>query len=591
MSASPRLELFPRPRRVEVHESTAAPRTEPTVVVDSSLPAQGYVIDAGPAGTQIRHADEAGLRYARQTLAQLDETGRPRVHIEDWPDFATRGFMLDISRDRVPTRATLERLVDLLADLRYNHLELYTEHTFEHPGHDIVWASASPITADDLRWLDQRCRTVGIELVANQNCFGHMERWLRHEAYRDRAEAPEGFEVVPGVVLPPAVLEPTEENAAFGVELVRNQTSHVASRTVNVGCDETFELGRGKSREAVRVRGKEAVYVEHVARLVGPLLDEGHRVLFWGDVLESDPSWLASLPDGDLVPVVWTYERPLGADEAPRVPESIRSIMSGLGIDPDLVSAGFGPRLSSFADLGRDVWVAPGTSSWNSLVGRIDNARANLLDAATAGLEVGATGYLVTDWGDNGHLQPCSVSFGPMLYGAAVSWCADTNAGVDVANALDVRVFGDEAGILGGVLDSLGRQWSRTGQVVLNASPLQAALCVAQFQFVLGEPDAERVASVVDAIDAAVDALGHARPTCVDAEIVVRELALAARMARHGAVRLLARAGRATASDQELRVELLELIDEYRAAWLERSRPGGLDDSVAHLEATLASYG
>ncbi len=589
MTLLDRIGLVPRPRHLTVRDGVG-PATEPVVEHDPTLPEQGYSIDVGPAETRVRHADDAGLRYARQSLAQLDEMGRPQVTIEDWPDFATRGFMLDISRDRVPTRETLERLVDLLADCRYNHLELYTEHTFEHPGHDVVWESASPITADDLRWLDDRCRSVGIELVANQNCFGHMERWLQHEAYRDRAEAPDGYELVPGVIRPPGVLEPTEENAAFGVELVRNQTEHIASRTVNIGCDETFELGKGRSRAAVEQRGREAVYAEHLARLAGPLLADGHRVLFWGDILEADPSLVTDLPDGDLVPVLWTYERPLGAGEAPRLPERVQAVIAGLGIDPAAMSSGFGPRLDSFAGLGREFWVAPGTSSWNSIVGRIDNAMANLLDAAVAGRDAGATGYLNTDWGDNGHLQPLSVSFGPAMYGGAVSWCADTNADLDLAAALDARVFGDEAGVLGGVLDTLGRQWSRTGRSAHNGSPLQAALCVAQFQFVFGRSDPDSVASIVETIDDAIADLGRAEPSCIDGALVVREVTLAARMARHGAYRLLAREGAPAPSDDELRSELVELIDEYREVWLARSRPGGLADSVAHLDATLATY-
>ena len=590
MTVSDGLEgLFPVPRVCEVRSDSRVAATEPTVVHDSGLPAQGYVIDVEPGRTTLRHADDAGLRYARQTLTQVDASGRRPLHVEDWPDFATRGYMLDISRDRVPTRATLERLVDLLALARYNHLELYTEHTFEHPGHEAVWRDASPISAADLRWLDDRCRDVGIELVANQNCFGHMERWLKHGEHRDRAETPDGHELMPGVVMPPAGLAPTDDNATFGLELVRNQTAHLRSRTVNIGCDETFELGKGRSREAVEERGREAVYAEHLARLAGPLLDDGHRVLFWGDILESDPSLLADLPAGDLIPVVWTYERPRSGDEVLHLPDRVRTIVAGLGIDPDRLSEGFGPKLEAFRSLGREFWVAPGTSTWNSLVGRIDNALANLLDAAESGLEAGASGYLVTDWGDNGHLQPISVSFGPLVYGGAVSWCAEVNADLDVAAVSDRLVFGDEAGVLGRVLDTLGRQWGRTGRTAFNASPLQAALCVGQWLFVSGRPDVEATLGVVEAIDAALADLGNARPTCADGDLVVREIAHAARMARHGAMRILARAGVVGSSADVLRDELQQLIGEYRSLWSERSRPGGLDDSTAHLEATLGA--
>ncbi len=95
--------------------------------------------------------------------------------------------------------------------------------------------------------------------------------------------------------------------------------------------------------------------------------------------------------------------------------------------------------------------MCPGTSSWNSFVGRIDNALGNLADAAEVGRAHGSRGYLIADWGDNGHLQPPSVSFGPILYGGAVSWCLDSNRDLDLTEALSTHVFGDRTG---GVADA-----------------------------------------------------------------------------------------------------------------------------------------
>src|SRR5690606_2842152 len=102
-------------------------------------------------------------------------------------------------------RETLAQLVDLLALLRVNHFELYTEHTFAYAGHEEVWRDASPLTPDDVRWLDDLCAARGIELAANQNGFGHMERWLRHARYRELAEAPQGWSTPWGTQAPPAV--------------------------------------------------------------------------------------------------------------------------------------------------------------------------------------------------------------------------------------------------------------------------------------------------------------------------------------------------------------------------------------------------
>jgi hexosaminidase len=91
--------------------------------------------------------------------------------------------MLDISRSKVPTLATLRDLAGRLASWKINQLQLYMEHTFPYTGHEDVWRDASPISPDEILSLDAYCRERHIELVPNQNTLGHFERWLRHGRY------------------------------------------------------------------------------------------------------------------------------------------------------------------------------------------------------------------------------------------------------------------------------------------------------------------------------------------------------------------------------------------------------------------------
>ena len=84
-------------------------------------------------------------------------------------DDSFRGFMLDVSCDRVPTRSTLDFLTRVMVRCGLNHLELYGEAGFAYRGEEEVWADRSPVTAEDMRWLDGLCRGRGIELGANQN--------------------------------------------------------------------------------------------------------------------------------------------------------------------------------------------------------------------------------------------------------------------------------------------------------------------------------------------------------------------------------------------------------------------------------------
>jgi hypothetical protein len=582
--------MFPAPRVVE-HRSGPGSLEVRAVEHDASLPAQGYELVVTAAGTTIRHADEAGLRYARHTLARLAHDPVIRAqHILDHPDFAHRGFMLDISRDRVPANDTLAWLVEVLAELRYNHLELYMEHTFAHPGHDVVWRDASPLTAEDLRWLDERCAARGITLVANQNTFGHLERWLRHEPYRLRAECPEGAtNPFTGRPMPPATVAPTPDNAEFALGLVRELVRHVASSMVNIGADEPFELGQGASAAAVAERGRAAVYLEHLDRLIQPLVAEGHHVLFWGDVLRRHPELVAQLPGQGATAVVWSYDAPTA--EPGLLASLPPEVLESLGL-PDDAHRGFVAHTRSFVETGYPFWVAPGTSSWNSLIGRWTNARGNLLDAAMVGAAEGAGGYLVTDWGDNGHLQPLTVSLLPLVYGAGVAWCAASNAGRDVAPVVD-RVAGLRG--LGALLAELGDAHLVTGVQSVNGSPLFGALDPTRPVPLIGRGDPAGHAATLDLLDGALTRLAQLQPfrapntgpspedRARNPSLLRDELVAAVRLARQGAWRLARRAGVDAPDDDALAADLAACVALQRAAWLASSRPGGLDDSLRHV--------
>jgi len=582
-------DVFPVPRELAIGGDPPPPGASPRFALDRSLPPQGYAIAAGAGGIRIDHADALGRRYAEDALAQQTRAYRgslPGLHLRDWPDFPVRGFMLDVSRDRVPTRETLAHLVARLARLRLNHLELYTEHAFAYPGHEEVWRDASPITPDDVRWLDRLCADHGIELAANQNTFGHMERWLQHARYRERAEAPDGWTTPGGGRRRASVLAPTPDNAVFALGLVRELASHFASRRVNIGCDETFELGTGRSRDAVAARGRGRVYLEHLLRLLDGLHADGREVLFWGDILRNHPELVPELPRADTVALVWHYEAP---QPPGRLPGAVRQALEAFGIGASALG-GFAAQVDAFAEHAVPFWVCPGTSSWNSLVGRLANARANLRDAADVGRARAAAGYLVTDWGDNGHLQPPSVSFAPLLDGAGLAWNAARHRDLDLAKHLDALLFEDAACELGRACVAMGDLYARTGLVGWNASPLHAALVPGSALGVIGVPDARAATEVAEACASLMLDVARARPGCADAAIVVRELVQALRLARHGAWRLAQRAGAAAPDDAALRADLAAAIEEQRACWLARARPGGLPDSIGRLEAALAGY-
>ena len=567
--------LVPTPRKLKLalaaspRDSAPADAATKVQVTPGALRPQGYRLTLSSQGeVTIAAADEAGAFYARQTLAQLrrqlGDDAWVVGEIEDWPDFPVRGVMLDISRDKVPTMATLFVLVDLFAELKINQLQLYTEHTFAYAGHPDVWRDASPMTPTEIRELDRYCRARFIELVPNQNSFGHMARWLKHPRYEPLAEKPDGFTFPWGTKHDGGFsLNPLDPRSLALVESLYDELlPNFSSRIINVGCDETFDLGLGKSRAECERRGKERVYLDFLLKIHDAVTRRGRTMQFWGDIVLHEPELIPQLPK-DVIALNWGYD----ADHP------------------------FEKETRAFADAGVPFYVCPGTSSWLSITGRTDNALANLKSAAVNGLANGAIGYLNTDWGDLGHLQYLPVSFLGFVAGAACAWCYETNQTLDLARCLDLHVFRDVAGVMGRLMHDLGNVYQEVKTPMAMSTRLFWSLVGGEERRKLWEvitpaefDDAEsRLNEIVERLDAA-------RMTRADAVLVADEIRNAAAMLRFACHQGRRRLGVATMADDALLAWLDDIIAEHRRLWLARNRVGGLADSCRQLEARRAEY-
>lgn len=539
---------------------------------------EGYHLTITADQVRIVAHDAAGAFYAAMTLRQIARqvppSALPCLRIEDWPDFPHRGVMHDISRDKVPSMATLYALVDLLAEWKINQLQLYTEHTFAYRNHREVWEHASPMTGEQMLALDAYCRERHIELVPNQTSFGHMHRWLKHPRYLPLAEAPDGSDLPWGGRMEgPFGLCPLEPGSiALLAELYDELLPHFTSRQFNVNCDETFDLGQGKSKQACAERGVGRVYLDFIQRIHTFVRRHGRTMLMWGDIIIQHPALIPELP-ADVVVLEWGYEadHPFAADG------------------------------EKFAQAGIPFYVCPGTSSWNTIAGRTHNALSNLWNAAENGLKHGAIGFLNTDWGDNGHWQHLPISYLGFAYGAAVSWAAQANREIDLPRALDLHAFHDAASVMGRLAYDLGNAYLEPGLTPHNSSVLTLILQRPQAPIAEGRQAGLTVEGLrrADAyIERVIAALPQARMARADAAQISDEFAHAATLLRHacqlGIARLQADGDAISAIPAATRATLAEelerLIADYRRLWLARNRPGGLDDSVGRLEKLLALY-
>lgn len=559
-----------------------------TAAINPRLPLGHHVIELSPGvsggvvSASILAADEEPLRHALVTLAQLiHRFGRdlPAIIIEDSPVIETRGVMLDISRDRVPTMEALRGFVDRMELLKLNHFQLYTEHTFAYAGHDEVWRHSSPMMPDEVRELDAYCRERGVELAANQNCLGHLHRWLLLPRYEPLAEIPSSvkewrFETDDGRAFTksgPHSLNPTDPRSLALIEdLLGQLLPCFASQPVNIGCDEAFDIGQGRSRQEVEQRGRAAVYFDWLKRVDEIVKRHGKRSMFWADIAWRHPERASDVPEG-AAPLVWGYE----ADSFDRLDAAVESMRS----------AGLRP------------WFCPGTSSWLSITGRSVTRSRNVRAAAARAAAEPRSGLLCCDWGDRGHRQQWPIGLMGIAQAAHESW-----TGADASRPFDARaagavLFGDEASenwieAIGAADAELSARAS-----LRNTNALFQELHRPMRELptdVTRHGTMEEWQAVRDRIEALRDGLAALR---VD-DLVRAELEHTASVAIHSAEKaIVCRAcldepGRLPrgAARVRLAADLASLMEEHRALWTRRNRPGGMIDSCAHYERVIEDY-
>ena len=388
---------------------------------------QGYTISMRKPWTiKLTGCTSQGLFYGAVTLSQLwkatawlnvDSAQVGGFRVTDYPSIQHRGVLYDVTRNRVPKMSYLKQLVNLFASLKYNELQLYCEHAFAYKDHNTVWKGCSPITHEELTELSAFCAHRHIRLVANQNTLGHMHRWLKYPEYNDMSECPEGHASPFTLDKEPFSLDPTDDRTIkLATELLDEIRGTLRCRdVVNVNLDEAFDLGLGKSKRKCNESGIATVYMEYLQKLVEHCYSKKiSEMMIWSDFFYNRPGSIASIPR-EKKPKLLANDT---AADACRY--------SGLNVT--VLEWGyednhpFERHCKRFAKAGIPFYVCPGTSSWTSFSGRTTNAIRNLHMAAAAGKRHGAKGYLVTEWGDSGHLQSPSIAYLPFVVGASASW-------------------------------------------------------------------------------------------------------------------------------------------------------------------------
>lgn len=357
--------------------------------VDSppTLKEEGYLLSVNSKGVVVAGASPAGIFYGLQTLKQLvrgDSTSAfiQGVNIVDWPAMRWRGVSDDISRGPVPTVEYIKRQLRTFAAFKLNMHSFYMEHAFSSSEHPLIGPSGGSLTPDEIRELVSYAKSYHIEVVPEQQTFGHLHKALKFEKYNELAETPYGD-----------VLSPQQEGTyKLVADWYRELNTLFPGKFFHIGEDETFELGEGQSREAARAKGVGAVYFEHLNRIRDLLKQYDRRLMFWGDIALNHPDLIGNIPK-EMIVANWDY-----------------------GPKDDYTT-----RIKPFKDAGLEQMVCPGVWGWNQIFPNVEASSKNIINFVRDGQTAGALGMLNTSWDDDGESLFEMTWYG-MVLGAAAAW-------------------------------------------------------------------------------------------------------------------------------------------------------------------------
>ncbi|MBO5502064.1 MAG: family 20 glycosylhydrolase [Clostridia bacterium] len=359
---------------------------------------EGYRLEITVESAALAGNDEAGLFYAVQTLRQIvRQSGAvlPALSITDAPLFPHRGFYHDATRGRTPTLAWLKHLVDEASYYKLNQLQLYVEHTYFFRDLTELWGAGEPLTAEEIMELDEYAFQHHVELVPSLSSFGHLFELLNTKSccHLCELETAGKMESTMPYRMAHHTLNISDPESLLLIEgMLREFMPLFRSRQFNICADETFDLGKGRGREAMAAAGEGNYYIDFVSKLCRIVSDSGRTPMFWGDIVVQHPEALAKLPK-NTVCLNWGY--------SPNVTEDAARLL---------------------AQAGAVQYVCPGVSGWNRMMNRIPDSYENIRRMAAYGRKYGAVGLLNTDWGDYGHINDPRFSLPGMIMGAQACW-------------------------------------------------------------------------------------------------------------------------------------------------------------------------
>lgn len=285
--------------------------------------------------------------------------------------FKRFGTMLDCSRNGVMNVSTLKTWMDLTSDLGYNALFLYMEDTYEVDNEPYFGYLRGRYSKSELKELDAYAKSRNLELIPCIQTLAHLNqifRWPKYRSYNDADD----------------ILLVGEERV---YELIDRCFQTIAecftSKTVNIGMDEAFMLGRGKYCNLHGNEDRAEIFLKHLNRVAKLGEKYGFALSMWSDMffnlLDEKSSNFISVKE--------------------KIPKNVQLVYWDYYATEKGV---YDEKIAKNQQLCKDAWFAGGLWSWTGFAPHNAFSIRTAKAAFESCIEHNVSNVFMTLWGDNG---------------------------------------------------------------------------------------------------------------------------------------------------------------------------------------------
>lgn len=293
--------------------------------------------------------------------------------------FTKRACLLDVSRNRVLTVERMKVMINRIASYGYNEIFFNIEHAFKIDKHPLIGSEADGYTEAEFKELDDFAAALGLTLIPVFQSFGHMFHILKWSEYSELSESEDKWSVRPDY-------EGTYELLKdFYKALART----FRSQYIHVGGDEVYDMGSGKSKHLLDSgKTKKELFIEHYVRIQKMLAGFGKKIMIWGDMLEHDAH------DANI--------------DGKQADKKEKNLLEQLGPEAIICYWNYAtyPMPDFYKTIKNKIYVCPGIHTWRGSFIRKKKAETNLRHIFNESNKIEPYGFIVTDWGDSGHIHP-----------------------------------------------------------------------------------------------------------------------------------------------------------------------------------------